>query len=67
MDYMSAKDAANLWGISQRRVAVLCSENRIPNAEMLGNMWLIPKDAQKPMDGRRNRKMKKSTSKPKVK
>lgn len=67
MDYMSAKDAANLWGISQRRVAVLCSENRIPNAEMLGNMWLIPKDAQKPMDGRRNRKMKKSGSKSSVK
>lgn len=67
MDYMSAKDAANLWGISQRRVAVLCSENRIPNAERLGNMWLIPKDAQKPMDGRRNRKMKKSGSKPSVK
>lgn len=67
MDYMSAKDAANLWGISQRRVAVLCSEKRIPNAEMLGNMWLIPKDAQKPTDGRRNRKMKKSGSKPSVK
>lgn len=67
MDYMSAKEAADLWGISQRRVAVLCSENRILNAEMLGNMWLIPKNAQKPLDGRSNRKMKKRALKPIVK
>ena len=47
MNYMSAKEAAQLWGISQRRVAILCSEQRIPNVEMIGNMWLIPKDAEK--------------------
>ena len=35
MDYMTAKEAADLWGISQRRVAILCSEGRIANAEML--------------------------------
>lgn len=52
MDYMSAKEAAEKWHITQRRVAILCSENRIPNAEMLGNMWLIPADAEKPADGR---------------
>ena len=52
MDYMSAKEAAEKWCITQRRVAILCSENRIPNAEMLGNMWLIPADAEKPADGR---------------
>jgi DNA adenine methylase len=33
MNYMSAKEAAQLWGISQRRVAILCSEQRIPNVE----------------------------------
>ena len=49
---MSAKEAAEKWCITQRRVAILCSENRIPNAEMLGNMWLIPADAEKPADGR---------------
>lgn len=49
---MSAKDAAHLWGISQRRVAVLCAEDRIPNVTMIGNMWLIPKTAKKPIDGR---------------
>lgn len=49
---MSAKEAAEKWGISQRRVAVLCSENRIENAQMVGNMWLIPSNAEKPCDAR---------------
>lgn len=52
MDYMSAREAADKWGISQRRVAVLCSENRIHNATMVGNMWLIPATAKKPIDAR---------------
>ncbi len=52
MEYMSAREAANKWGISQRRVATLCSENRIGNATMIGNMWIIPASAEKPMDAR---------------
>lgn len=52
MEYMSAKEAAEKWGISQRRVAVLCSENRVNNATIIGNMWLIPKNAEKPIDAR---------------
>lgn len=52
MEYMSARDAADKWGISQRRVAVLCSENRISNATMVGNMWIIPSTAEKPIDAR---------------
>ena len=52
MEVMSAREAADRWGISQRRVAVLCSENRIANAQMIGNMWLIPINAEKPMDAR---------------
>jgi DNA adenine methylase len=67
MNYMSAKEAAELWGISQRRVAILCSEQRIPNAEMIGNMWIIPKDATKPIDGRSIRHMKEKRMKPFVK
>lgn len=55
MEVMSAREAADKWGISQRRVAVLCSENRIQNAQMLGNMWLIPSDAEKPIDARSSR------------
>ena len=64
MNYMTAKEAADLWGISQRRVAILCSDGRVPNAEMLSNMWLIPKDSQKPDDGRSLRYIKEQKLKP---
>ena len=55
MGVMSAREAADKWGISQRRVAILCSENRIANVQMVGNMWLIPTDAEKPVDARSTR------------
>jgi DNA adenine methylase len=55
MDYMSAKETAEKWNISQRRVAILCSENRIPGAKMVGNMWIIPTDVKKPEDARTTR------------
>jgi len=52
MEYISAQQAATKWGISKRRVQVLCTENRIKNATRIGNMWVVPKDALKPADGR---------------
>ncbi len=52
MEYLSAKDTAKAWGISQRRVSLLCAEKRIEGATFVGNMWLIPKSAQKPVDKR---------------
>ncbi len=52
MEYISAREAADKWGISQRRVATLCSENRITDATMVGNMWIIPNTAEKPVDAR---------------
>lgn len=50
--FISAKEAAKKWNISQRRVSVLCSENRIDGAMMVGNMWIIPSTAEKPIDRR---------------
>lgn len=55
MDFMSARDAAEKWGISQGRVSILCSENKIDNASMAENMWLIPVNAKKPIDTRTTR------------
>ena len=55
MEFMSAREAADKWGISQRRVAVLCSEQRIKEATMVGNMWIIPSSAEKPIDARSTR------------
>lgn len=52
MEYMSCAEAANKWGISERRVQKLCEEKRIPGVSKLGFMWLIPKDAEKPSDRR---------------
>lgn len=52
MQYFSAQQIAEKWGISKRRVQVLCTENRIKNAIRIGNMWAIPENAQKPTDGR---------------
>ena len=53
MEYMSCPEAAEKWGISERRVQILCKENRISGVSKIGYMWLIPKDAEKPVDGRR--------------
>lgn len=56
MEYISAPEAAKKWGISERRVQKLCEENRIPDVSKLGYMWLIPKNAEKPIDGRHTRR-----------
>lgn len=53
MEYMTAKDAAEKWGISERRVQVLCEQGRIEKIARLGKSWAIPKDAKKPLDARR--------------
>lgn len=52
MDFISVQEAANRWGISERRIQKLCEENRIPGVVRFSRMWLIPKDAEKPKDGR---------------
>lgn len=69
LSFISAKEAAEKWNISQRRVAILCSEGRISDAMMVGNMWIIPSNAEKPIDKRtvRHEKQKAITLKPFVK
>ncbi|MDR3288624.1 MAG: helix-turn-helix domain-containing protein [Peptococcaceae bacterium] len=52
MDYMTTKEAANRWGITIRQVQSQCEGGRVDGAVRLGHMWLIRKDAPKPMDGR---------------
>ena len=52
-DYMTVQEAAQEWGISERQVQKLCKSNRIDGLVRLSRVWLIPKDAQKPFDGRR--------------
>ena len=52
MDYMTLKEASNLWGISPRMINYYCTAGRIAGAVKMGTVWLIPKDAKKPIDGR---------------
>lgn len=58
MMYMSTKQAALQWGISERRVRILCSEGRIDGVMRSGWAWNIPSDAAKPSDGRQLRHLK---------
>ncbi|MCL2605037.1 MAG: helix-turn-helix domain-containing protein [Defluviitaleaceae bacterium] len=51
-DWITPKQAAELWGISDRRVQYLCANGQITDVMRLGQAWLIPKDTQKPPDGR---------------
>lgn len=57
MEYMSCAEAADKWGISERRVQKLCEEKRIPGVSKFSFVWLIPKDAEKPSDGLHKRKI----------
>ena len=56
--YISAKEAAKKWGISERRVRILCSEGRVDGVIRSSWAWNIPADAPKPGDGRQLRHMK---------
>ncbi len=58
LEFISAPEAAAKWGISERRVQILCKANRIQGVSKIGYMWLIPKDAEKPTDGRRKNENK---------
>lgn len=50
--YISVKQAAEKWGISERRIRVLCAQGKINGAYQEGRGWKIPADALKPSDSR---------------
>ena len=53
MDYMTLKEAAEKWGVTPRRVNYYCAGGgRIPGAVKMAGVWLLPKTAEKPLDGR---------------
>ena len=53
--YLSVREAAEKWGVSERRINQYCSEGRIPGAEKIGKAWVIPADADKPGDPRKRK------------
>lgn len=52
-EYMTVQEAAKLWKISERRVQKLCKENRINGVLNVNRVWLIPQNAEKPVDRRK--------------
>ena len=55
MDYIKVSKAAEKWGVSPRRVRVLCAEGKIPGVVRKGKLYMIPENATKPVDGRLSR------------
>lgn len=56
MDFMTTKEAARKWELTERMVQYHCKASRIPGAIKLSGVWQIPKDASRPDDGRAGRK-----------
>ena len=54
-DYLSLREAAQKWGVSERRINQYCTEGRIAGAQRIGKAWAIPSNAQKPGEPRRMR------------
>ena len=52
MEYLTTVELSEEWGISSRRIGVLCAEGRIDGAVKKGKTWLIPEDAERPEDAR---------------
>ncbi len=50
MEYLTTLEMSEKWGISARRIALLCEQERIEGVIKKGKTWLIPKDAEKPED-----------------
>lgn len=52
MKYINVKEAANNWGLNERRVRALCEQGRVDGAYKQGKSYLIPSIASKPADKR---------------
>lgn len=51
-DFMSTKEAAELWGYTMQAVTRLCTLGRVEGAGKVGHGWIIPRDAARPSDAR---------------
>ena len=54
MNYVTTIEMSEKWGISARRIALLCEQGRIAGVVKKGKTWLIPENAEKPADKRKN-------------
>ena len=54
MEYLTTIEMSKEWGISPRRIALLCEQHRVDGVVKKGKTWLIPEVAEKPADKRKN-------------
>lgn len=59
MEYISVKEAAKKWNLSDRSVRNYCANGKIPGAILHGNAWEIPEAAKKPARKQRQGKVPK--------
>ena len=52
MEYIKVSQAAQKWGLSPRRVRLLCAQNRIDGVVKKGKLYMIPENTPKPIDAR---------------
>ena len=50
--FVTVKNMARKWGVTVRTVQIMCSEGKIEGASKFGDVWAIPRDAEKPTDSR---------------
>lgn len=55
-EYKSIKEIADEWGVSVRRVQILCTSGRIPGVQKIGRSWMIPASIKRPTDKRVKKK-----------
>ena len=52
LEWLTPLQIAERWEITERQVQALCLQGKVPGAVKVSKVWLIPKDAPKPIDGR---------------
>ena len=52
MEFITVKEAAVKWNLSERRLQTMCNDGVIPGVMKFGHAWAIPSDAEKPIDHR---------------
>jgi hypothetical protein len=51
-ELMTTRDASEIWGITPRRVQILCDKGKVQGAFRMGRTWTIPRGTPRPIDGR---------------
>lgn len=64
MEYLTVRETAEKWRLSDRMVQQLCIDGRIPGAQKFGKSWAIPAEAEKPQDPRIARRQRQQADSP---